>query len=188
VWIDNFSKLMSLNVPTLREGAWQDCAWTGRALRKYPYNDVNMDILLDKNGKMIPCMPDDPFKFVDNFKRWFVKYAMKAGRKNAYDESLAVTMDVRCVPLKPSVDNLTKAQHVKSIEDGCDKLDSMFPTNLIKQNIGSNIGLVRIMRSHLEDKGQDRHPPTCSKYTAFNVDCNIFDRMLKVQPENFSWY
>jgi hypothetical protein len=176
---------MSLNVPSLNEGTWQDCAWTGKALRKYPYDDVTMDIMLDDTGTMIPAMPDDPFELLPNLLHWFKKHVLKDNRQYGYAKQLAIQLDVRCVPLKPKADKLTKEQHKKAIEDGCDRLDSMFPTNLIKQNIGSNRGLCRIMREHYEDMGQHHKPPSCSKYTSFNVDCNIFDRMLKVVLSSF---
>ncbi len=45
-------------------------------------------------------------------------------------------------------------------------------------NIGSNPGLARILRMHYEKTGQD--VDEALKYTAFNVDINIFDRIAKV--------
>jgi hypothetical protein len=107
VWINNFAKLMSLNVPSLNEGTWKDCARTGRAPRKYPHDDVTMDIKLDDTGTMIPAMHDDPFELLPNLHLWFKTHVLKDNRKYAYAQQLAIKTDVRCVPLKPKVDNLT---------------------------------------------------------------------------------
>jgi hypothetical protein len=56
---------------------------------------------------MIPAMHDDPFELLPNLHLWFKTHVLKDNRKYAYAQQLAIKTDVRCVPLKPNVDNLT---------------------------------------------------------------------------------
>ena len=94
--------------------------------------------------------------------------------------SLAHVLNVCSVPLKPSAALITSDKHRLALSDGHDNLNSMLPDGIMKINIGSNLGLALILRQHFEDENQHLLPPQSTQYTAFNVDCNIFDRCLKV--------
>ena len=53
------------------------------------------------------------------------------------------------------------------------------PYKLIKHNIGSNLGLVTILREYQDDKKMSMHG-TVLQYSNINTDENIFYRGLKV--------
>jgi len=55
----------------------------------------------------------------------------------------------------------------------------MYTDSIQAINIGSNHGLLQILRNHYEEQGQHKHN-VCQRYSAFNVDVDIFDRILKV--------
>ena len=53
----------------------------------------------------------------------------------------------------------------------------------LRENIGSNDGLARILRQFYEDRYMGTNG--CSKYSTLTVDVNIFDRMMKVKFRNY---
>jgi hypothetical protein len=92
---------------------------------------------------------------------------------------------VYCVPLKPQPSNMPDGIWKKAITDRVNTLQPLHPKGLVPVNIGANIGLARIMRDHYVDNKHDvietaRNPRPCDKYSAFNVDIDIFRRILKV--------
>ena len=59
VWIDNFSKHMAHQIPTLEKGTWKQMLWTGRAFRR---TRVQVDMSLKYDGDtVVPATPTDPF-------------------------------------------------------------------------------------------------------------------------------
>jgi hypothetical protein len=185
VWIDNFAKIKKLHIPTLDMGAWQNCAWTGKALRKGVDSGITMQLMHKVNGDIIPAMPDKPFRMVSTMITMFKAINDKAGTE-LHDTCLATVHKVKTVPLKPKPKHMIRELHKDALTQGWDKLTNMYPCGLLDENIGSNIGLLRILRSHYENENQ--HLENCNTYTAFNVDTNIFDRMLKVPPPpSLSW-
>ena len=138
-----------------------------------------MEVMLNENdGQIIPAMPEDPMKFRKKFIKEFSKACLENANMSRHSDSLLVRMDVRNVPLKPAPEKLHTARHKASLTDGHDNLNTMLPDTLFKINIGSNVGLGAILRKHYEDEKQ--HTDECKRYTAFNMDCDIFDRTVKV--------
>jgi hypothetical protein len=123
-------------------------------------------------------MPPKPFKKKDELISLFLEIAEGPGAATQHASCVVSKCHVRNVPLKPSADQMDDPKHKAALSERCNRLVEMYPVGLIKENIGSNLGLMRIMRSHFEEKNQ--HLAACHNYTAFNVDTNIFDRMLKV--------
>ena len=64
-----------------------------------------------------------------------------------------------------------------------DNLKNLYPEKISSENIGSNDGLARIMKELYEERGWGRsenEEGACREYSVLNVDCNIFDRIVKV--------
>jgi hypothetical protein len=181
VWLDNFSKTRGMQMPSIDAGTWADCLWTGRALREHKGGVLTMDVLFDDDDEIIPAMPEDPLAFMPKFVKLFKKACVTTADMYRHASSCVVRMDVRNVPLKPLPAMVGSPRHQAALTDGHDNLNSMVPDCLLKINIGSNIGLARILRDHYEAEEQHINRG-CNRYTAFNMDCNIFDRTFKVTP------
>jgi hypothetical protein len=180
IWLDNFSKIRALQIPTLDLGSWQNCAWTGKAIRKCPNSDIAMDLMLDPDGMVIPAMPPRPFLLTESLVSCFIKYTQTEQCMFVYEKSLVLNAKIRTVPLKPKSKHMHDEKHKKALDEGSDKLCTMYPIGIIADNIGSNIGLLRILRLHFEEHDQHLPADGAEVYQALNVDTNIFDRILKV--------
>ena len=170
---------MKLYVPTIDQGSWQNCQWTGQALRKCADQSISMLLTRDAEQRIIPAMPRNPFTFRSKLIGMFFNISDNEGNL-LYDSCIVTTSRTKSVPLKPKTKNMPNRRHREALEQGYDKLTNMYPGAIMPDNIGSNVGLLRIIRRHFERENQhlkDR----CKRYSAFNVDCNIFDRMLKVR-------
>lgn len=177
IWIDNFSKIHGCKIPTIDAGAWRNCLWTGTALRKYTGTvPVDVSIQRDAAGQVIPAMPDDLFANEAAFNSIFDRYAMQT---DYWETSFVQEFKVTCVPLKPDAHKVNNRKHRRALQADSDTLHSMYPKEIAAVNIGSNLGLGKIIRVHYDDRKQgpgDR----CQAYSALNVDENIFMRVLKV--------
>jgi hypothetical protein len=179
VWIDNFSKIYALHTPTLDLGSWQNCAWTGKALRKCNDQTISMKVMTHHGGSIIPAMPRNPFKLRRELEELYLEIAEAPGASMQHATCIVTMAKVKSVPLKPKPKHIASAVHKEALTERCNRLIEMYPVGLLDQNIGANNGLLRIMRTHYLDENQHLDG-VCQRYTAFNVDTNIFDRMLKV--------
>ena len=103
-----------------------------------------------------------------------VNHVLSLGPK--YSDGAAVSRyNVRTVPLKVDTDifndvaadvNSYNMSHVRAVD-------------LLEHNIGSNRGLLTILDTICHERNIHGDVP-CTKYTTFNVDENIFWRILKV--------
>jgi hypothetical protein len=185
LWLDNFSKIRAMQFPDLELGAWQDCCWTGYAVRESRV-DVDMSIRTDNETKEIePAMPHHIYDMYPTLKQTFLQHNTNTAEcPMRYSSSLTTLLVVKNVPLKPSHHKLRKPEHKQAVHEGHDSLDNCFPEGIVATNIGSNKGLLQLMRNHYEsvcvaNVGQ--------RYSCLNVDANIFDRILKVTtPTNVS--
>jgi hypothetical protein len=180
LWIDNFSKIRKFQIPHIEEGAWRNCLWTGFALRAFnpPVGgrEIDMSILREGN-EVIPAMPNNPFDFVDSLKQQFQRYG--AADMKQLCISNVFKWEVSNVPLKPVKVELVPRRLLAKILADPDKLDNLFPEKIVVENIGENVGFCKIFRAVYEDHEMDVSLDSC-KYLALNLDCNIFDRLLKV--------
>ena len=55
VWIDNFSKSYAVALQGIESGAWKDCNWTGRGIKKFCGAHVDVEL------SALPAMPDNIF-------------------------------------------------------------------------------------------------------------------------------
>ncbi len=160
-------------------GSWADCLWTGRAVRCHR-TEASMDVMRTPDGAQIPAMPKDLFADEKSVIAWALGPVPKCDAdKFQHATSMTTRLQVNCVPLKPRADRLAKPRHKAAITSRCNNLDNMYPTAIIPINIGSNRGLMQILRNHYEDN-QQNIPGVPTVYKALNVDMNIFIRTLKV--------
>ena len=147
------------------------------ALRKYNgCHDITMDIMRDEDGEIIPAMPDDPFMYrAELLSMWRIH----AVRGSYYEQSLCFRYEVSNVPPKPVFHKVNNDKHRRAVLGDTSTLSTHYAKGKLPINIGSNMGLARIMRDHYEEKKQHLDNE-CTSYTAFNADINIFDRVAKV--------
>jgi hypothetical protein len=177
LWLDNFSKIRALQFPDLELGTWQDCNWTGMAMRVSRV-DVDMNLRLNEAKEIEPAMPHHVYKIYPTMKHAFMVLNPSTPKcPKLHTKSLTTLLGVKNVPLKPSHETLNKPEHRAAVHEGHDSLDTCFPEGIVAINIGSNKGLLQLMRNHYES--------VCvanagKRYSCLNVDANIFDRILKV--------
>jgi hypothetical protein len=148
------------------------------ALKKYTdRTPLTMDVQTDEKNAIIPAMPDDLFEMEDMLKTQLAAFPLQSSYQA--EECLVALWKVDTVPMKPNFAFIENDSWRAAICSDLDKLSLMYPKEIIPINIGSNEGLARILRTHYEQEKQDK-PGECKKYSALNVDENIFKRTLKV--------
>ena len=174
-WVDNFSKFMARSVPTVAKGIFSSCLWTGEAVFECTNKSLDMAIKLDQRGEVIPAMPNN---VLGNQQRVTegIQYVLSSCR-SYYDVSLVKKYDVRNIPLK--IDTKRYPNMKRVIEHKQNSTQNVHPVRLIDHNIGSNDGLISVVRGFYEAEGMNND--TCTKYKVLNVDENIYWRTLKVK-------
>ena len=174
LWIDNFSKFMSRSVPSISKDIFASCLWTGVSV--YTSNDPDIsDKIRYNDGNMIKAMPDN---ILDNARVVMdtLDYILEQPR-NYYDTSLVKQYSVNTIP--PKIDPNLYPEVKEDMEKSPHTLDTVKPKELLSENIGSNRGLLTILKKFYDDNGMG--DGTCDRYITFNVDENIYFRILKVQ-------
>ena len=174
LWYDNFSKIYRIHKPTVGKGVYHSCMWTGVALNLYDGDPVDVSVKHHRDGSVIPAMPDDLFVELYTVTQT-IQYIHEQGMFY-YDNSLVVKYDVRTIPLKPTLPHDDPL--APGMERGSNNMSSTVPYMMLKDNIGSNLGLMKIMRTFYEERQMDTGE--CSDYHTLNVDENIFWRTIKV--------
>ena len=178
IWLDNFSKIRVLKIPDINVGAWQDCNWTGRAVR-LSLTPVSMDFMYE-NGEVIPAMPDDVFAMSTKLKSLFLSINKETTLcPHLRDASVLAVAEVNNVPSRPDKSRLVDPKHKTALIERHDSIRNCLAEGIYPINIGSNKGLMQLLRNHYTSEKQDTDGE-CAKYTSLNVDCDIFDRILKV--------
>ena len=85
--------------------------------------------------------------------------------------------DIVNVPLKVDTERFPAVASV--VNSAKNSTKHINPFKLMRHNIGSNLGLVTILREFQDDHKMSLHD-TCQKYANVNTDENIFYRGLKV--------
>ena len=181
IWLDNFSKNFRMQLINISKAALRDALWTGVALREYAPDDVSLDIV-HRRGFEVSAMPERPFADLHFMLQTLVQVTEDEGEMpHLYDSSLMRMWGVNSVPVTPRREKLP-ADTLAALRRAPDRLSNFYPTGLMKMNVGSNIGLARVMKQLLIDHGHlpvdpDNNP---AKYMVMTVDINIFDRIIKV--------
>ena len=175
--MDNFSKFIARQVPTTDNGIFSSCLWTGVAVFECdPADDhlYNMQIKHLPNGEVLPAMPDNLLQFRNQITNGLKLIVGNCRRY--YDKSLVKKYDVRCIPLK--VNTKIFPEMASTVEHKRNTTGIVYPAKLIDHNIGSNQGLVTLLRQLMVELGMDTD--TCTDYEILNVDENIYWRTMKV--------
>ena len=169
MWIDNFSKSYAVALQGIDSGAWKDCNWTGRGIKKFCGTRVDVEL------RALPAMPDNIF--TDDTKQE-VKSKL-ASRVNAgwmlLRKSTVHKHQVNNVPLKPILDPLRHGRLWQVLSESRDGLTFFHPWDITPQNVGANRGLMLILKQLSEERRVDD-----SRITFLSADCNIFMRIIRV--------
>ena len=174
IWIDNFSKIVARQTPSVDLGVFSSMLSCGMAVRVYDGQEVSMDLVQNDDGSIVSAMPVDLFPLPEHVLKTFVFADVQLD--DLFTDCLAHIYDVQCVPpkLDPSkVDDEALRKRMSTSRDGLSRLET---NGIIPLNPGSNAGLVKILK-HL----QTEHGLTSrGKYFILSADLNIFMRTLKV--------
>ena len=176
IWVDNFSKFISRSIPTADKGVFSQCLWSGVSIFTLPdgsHHDISDDVKFDGNGNTVPAMPADIMEHREDVIA-AVHHVLTFGT-NYLDVAAVSRYDVRNVPLK--VD--TKIFHDVAEAVNSYKISNVKSVDLLEDNIGSNRGLITIIDAICSQRNI-HGGEACTQYTTFNVDENIFWRILKV--------
>lgn len=174
LWWDNFSKNIARYCPSLEKGVYTSCLWTGSAVFACPEHDeLDHRVIRNNADEVIPAMPDNLLEHQHSVMRG-LQQVFQQGRSR-YAESLVYQHEVNVVPLKILSADDQKNQHGSEGHS----MNVVFPERIMPQNIGSNLGLISLLKAEVHDKyGMGTNE--CQHYVNLNVDENIFYRILKV--------
>jgi len=174
LWIDNFSKTMARSIPTEQRGTYTPALWTGIAAFKGNTQDLDDSVVIDHDGDVVSAMPNCLLQYKDSVMTG-VEFISHQGMFYN-DVSLINQYDVRTVP--PKVDTRMYPEMKQVIDSGANSLQNVCPVTLSPENIGSNRGLIAVIRELYDEYNMGEE--TCERYLTLNVDENIFWRILKV--------
>ena len=95
-----------------------------------------------------------------------------------FNTSMCVVHSVNSIPPKPQPDRDEHPNLWRRCRSGRDGLGTFFPAKVHDENIGSNDGLMAILRV-MFDEVMDK-PPMDRTMRVVVSDCNIFARIMKV--------
>ena len=173
LWIDNFSKFMSRSVPSISKDIFASCLWTGVSVYTVNNPDITDEIQYD-NGSIVAAMPKNLLDHAEAVVNT-LQYVMNESR-NYYDVSLVKKYDIINIP--PKIDGKLYPEVSEGMLRSPHTLESVKPKQLLSDNIGSNRGLLTILKRFYDDNGMA--DGSCNRYITFNVDENIYYRILKV--------
>ena len=176
VWLDNFSRIYATQIPTEEAKSWRQCLWTGYAALKYNGPEVDLHIHRDEDGKFLSAMP------MNLVQMSFVLFDIIADvdkHSSILGRSMVQRWRVNNIPLRPVLDEKNHPREAARLARGNDKQNILHPGGLLPENIGSNRGLLTILRNFFKEwncmNGQDPEV-----YRILTVDCNIYSRIMKV--------
>ena len=169
-----------IKIADMRRTNLADCLWTGVAIRKY-MGDAKVSMACLTDGSFhVDAMPSYPLARLGTLLSTMEELCSVGGEMmNLFSDSKMVKWGVNRIPIVPLTVNMpTKAKD--NLAEGPLRLNHFIPKGLLKINIGSNEGLARVLKIHLEDSGIGA--ATKPKiYKAVVADLNIFDRVIKVR-------
>jgi hypothetical protein len=173
MWLDNFSKIYACNVQGIDVGAFKDCLWTGIAAHQYFGPPVNLALCAAMPGSPLTAMNDQ-----DSARLSLAMKRFDASSPLRHATSVCVRFGVNRVPLKPVVSIDSDRKLHKYLQESRDGMRHFHPVRIATDNIGSNAGLLRLLRKMSEDH---QSAPVCDRKRVFlAVDINIYWRIMKV--------
>ena len=178
LWIDNFSKFIARSIPTTDKGVYSQCLWTGVAVFHSDKTTYSDEIKYDEYKQMVPAMPGNLLQHRPSVETT-VRNVLTFGNE-CYDNSLVCKFDVRNIPLKIDTNEYPDvADDINSFN-----MKNVRPLKLLDMNVGSNRGLICVLKNVMEMYGID-NTSSCNRYVNVNVDENIYWRILKVLEIQF---
>ena len=161
VWLDNFSKFYAMAMQGVA-GAVAECLWTARGLHRYVGPPVSTAIAPNQRG-----MPLNLFSpgIITILKE-------KVGVADAvgpafFKDSVSYLLNVRQIPLKPEVDPATQPALAAVLHESRDGMRNFFPLGMLPENIGSNRGLLLLLKDLFGvQPGQDTSPSSLPTATS----------------------
>ena len=167
VWLDNFSEFYAMAVQGL-SGAVAECLWTAHGLHRCVGPAVSTAVGNLRGMPLSLFSPD----IIGMFKQ---KMAVADAVQCAFlKDSLSFKMRVRQVPLKPEVDPAVHPALAAVLRESRDGLRNFFPMGMMSENIGSNRGMLLVLKDLFGVQPKPGH------FSFLSCDCNIFMRLLKV--------
>ena len=123
-------------------------------------------------------MPEELFS-AGNLHWFYALIDQVDSGRATFNSCLAVKYRVRNVPLKPDPANV-EDKYKEVVTESRDGMSNFFPKTIVPLNIGSNAGLVEVLRKVWDDhKASDN----AHHYKYVVADTNIFWRSIRVsQP------
>ena len=177
LWYDNFSKFRAHSIPTVKKNVFSECLWTGVSVNEHPDPDLDMKLRFDADNNLIHAMPSDIFECKHDVHTGIMTIYAEGSRY--FEQSIVNRYKVNNVPLKIDVQRFPEMKDVMNSSKNTTKY--VHPYKLINKNIGSNVGLISILRDLQLD--HDMNPVAGDgpdKYMVLNLDENIYWRVLKV--------
>ena len=183
MWMDNYSKNLAWHLPEVGKGVFHQGLWCGFAARACTAA-ISMRMIRGGDGNHIPAMPVDPFEHRAHIQG--VLLSSTFGRQNPhqrFDKSLLFRWEVNNVPLRPVVRAGMRQDYIEGLNRRADSLDNLHPMRLIDINPGENVGFARVVKQLSDENNWDDKldEPSCNKYTAMFMDCDLFDKCVKVR-------
>jgi hypothetical protein len=133
------------------------------------------------------CMPADLFKGgLDNLMFKKVVTMMQNvmtpdddGNLHLMEKSWCFKWEINSVPLKPQPGDIDDDALNKILNESRDGMEFFRPQSILPVNVGSNVGLLQILRDRMNTYAQtvdDENP----RLDIINSDPNIFARIIKV--------
>jgi hypothetical protein len=169
--------MTSTSRPGLIGGARNDCLWTGAAVVQVDgLPSLSMRLQRLPDGSVMSAMP--PYICTSYFLTYMkaIVAAVDVAGIFHLDTSIVSRYNVNNVPCKPVPDMIREPGLTALLAKSPDGLQNWFPKGLVRRNIGSNAGLMKILRDFVIDI-ELTDPP---KYGIILADINIFWRTLKV--------
>jgi hypothetical protein len=156
-------------------GTYRDCLWTVKGLL-IPVDHEGIDLALRPG---VSGFPDDMFdnRWIRSIHRRLRKIESTMGEQY-FDDSWPVRFNINRVPLGLDVDKVDDEKIRKRIADGRQGLTRFLPCAVEPLNIGSNIGLMKILKQLTDE--ESLIDVSQRQYKVIVSDCNIFNRIIKV--------
>ena len=117
--------------------------------------------------------PDHIAKVVDDFMS-----QCASERHNFYKNSISIRERVNTIPVKPVFKESMNVHLAYRIRQHGDNLDRFHPDGCLEENIGSNEGLMQILRDMYDEFR--RRPVGEQRVQLLVLDVNIYKRVMKV--------
>ena len=183
IWIDNFSKNVARQRPTISKDVFTSMMWTGVAVKLYDGTALSRE-LVSVNGEQITAMPPTHAPLEANFiSTSRASLPFEVGQPPMrFCDSLVNRYQVCSIPPKISIEVEKYAHLQQRLRVSRDGLHRTLPMDIWKHNIGSNTGLIDVIQEYVNMTDLN----ASTQYHVWLVDVNIYSRVYKV-TNMFVW-